>query len=110
MKSLCYGYSLESPRQGNSNEYSQHIICNQGLKKQFFLWRFKGKANGEQGANHPERLSPRQIEIWEEKFVAFFVRLFTELFKSSIYLKQRQNYVFSMGEVIIKRGANSFWV
>ena len=28
-KNMCYGYSLESPRRGDSNEYPQHM----------FLWR-----------------------------------------------------------------------
>ena len=28
-KNICYGYSLESPQRGNSNEYPQHM----------FLWR-----------------------------------------------------------------------
>ena len=37
MKNICFGYSLELPWQGNSNEYPQHMFLWRN-KKKIFVW------------------------------------------------------------------------
>ena len=40
-QNIDYGYSLEPPRRGGSNEYSQSMFCAEMWKiSEFFIWKF----------------------------------------------------------------------